>query len=188
MARCKPAAHDRVIDILMPVPSLARRQRSAASKRAGDRPRGAMKRLPASSGHAAARAGCCRSRCSSCGSRRPTCRGLGLGITVPFGYCLVFMPIGLLLLLLPVSISGFGLPQGRDRVAAAAECTCRSRSAFALSTLIVLSGLAGNLPGAWLYLRESSPSRGSNPLSRPVTLCYLRAGAPRRRARRVRRQ
>ena len=38
--------------------------------------------------------------------------GLGLGIAVPFGYYLAFMPIGLLLLLLPVSISGFGLPQG----------------------------------------------------------------------------
>jgi len=26
-------------------------------------------------------------------------------------------------------------------------------ASFALSTLIVLTGLAGNLPGAWLYLR-----------------------------------
>ena len=38
--------------------------------------------------------------------------GLGLGLTVPFGYYLVFMPLGLLALLLPVSVSGFGVPQG----------------------------------------------------------------------------
>jgi hypothetical protein len=31
---------------------------------------------------------------------------------------------------------------------------------FALSTLIVLSGLAGNLPGAWLYLRGRHPEPG----------------------------
>jgi len=36
---------------------------------------------------------------------------LGLGMTVPFGYFLLFMPAGLLMLLLPVSISGFGVPQ-----------------------------------------------------------------------------
>lgn len=79
--------------------------------------------------------------------------GLGLGLTVPFAYYLVFMPIGLLMLLLPVSVSGFGVPQGvivwllRPQGVPAA-------SAFALSTLIVLSGIAGNLPGAWLYLRR----------------------------------
>ncbi len=37
---------------------------------------------------------------------------LGLGMTVPFTYFLLFMPLGLLMLLLPISISGFGLPQG----------------------------------------------------------------------------
>ncbi len=29
-----------------------------------------------------------------------------------------------------------------------------SDQAFALSTLIVLTGLAGNLPGLWLWLRQ----------------------------------
>jgi glycosyltransferase 2 family protein len=79
--------------------------------------------------------------------------GLGLGIRVPFGYYLVFMPIGLLMLLLPISVSGFGLPQGvivwlLQPVGVAKE------TAFALSTLIVLSGIAANLPGAWLWLRR----------------------------------
>ena len=31
---------------------------------------------------------------------------------MPFGYYLLFMPLGLLALLLPVSVSGFGVPQG----------------------------------------------------------------------------
>ncbi len=82
--------------------------------------------------------------------------GLGLGIAVPFTYYLVFMPIGLLMLLLPISVSGFGVPQGvivwllRPQGVAAAP-------AFALSTLIVLSGIAGNLPGAWLYIGRRRP-------------------------------
>lgn len=82
--------------------------------------------------------------------------GLGLGLTVPFAYYLVFMPIGLLMLLLPISVSGFGVPQGvivwllQPQGVPAAQ-------AFALSTLIVLSGIAGNLPGAWLYLRRRRP-------------------------------
>jgi uncharacterized membrane protein YbhN (UPF0104 family) len=77
--------------------------------------------------------------------------GLGLGLTVPFSYYLLFMPVGLLILLLPISISGFGLPQGVIvwllRPAGVDDST-----AFALSTLIVLTGLAGNLPGLWLWL------------------------------------
>jgi glycosyltransferase 2 family protein len=82
--------------------------------------------------------------------------GLGLGISVPFGYYLAFMPVGLLLLLLPVSISGFGLPQGAI-VWLLRPMHVPEPQAFALSTLIVLSGLAGNLPGAWLYLRGRHP-------------------------------
>lgn len=80
--------------------------------------------------------------------------GRGIGISVGFGYYLVFMPVGLLLLLLPVSISGFGLPQGVI-VWMLRPQGVPDAHAFALSTLIVLSGLVGNLPGAWLYLRTA---------------------------------
>jgi hypothetical protein len=31
-------------------------------------------------------------------------------------------------------------------------------TAFALSTLIILTGLAGNLPGLWLWLRARRPT------------------------------
>jgi uncharacterized protein (TIRG00374 family) len=79
--------------------------------------------------------------------------GLGLNLTVPFRYYLVFMPIGLLMLLLPISVSGFGLPQGvivwLMRPLGVAE-----EQSFALSTLIILTGLAGNLPGVFLWLRS----------------------------------
>lgn len=82
---------------------------------------------------------------------------LGLGMTVPFGYFLLFMPAGLLMLLLPVSISGFGVPQAAIvwmlQPAGVPEST-----ALALSTLVILTGLAGNLPGLWLWLRR----RGSD--------------------------
>ncbi len=77
--------------------------------------------------------------------------GLGLGLTVPFAYYLVFMPIGLLMLLLPVSVSGFGLPQGVI-VWLLRPVGVPDAQSFALSTLIILTGLAGNAPGAWLYV------------------------------------
>ena len=79
--------------------------------------------------------------------------GLGLGIDVGLGYYLVFMPVGLLMLLLPVSIAGFGLPQGAIVWLLRPQGVPDSLS-FALSTLIILTGLAGNLPGAWLYARS----------------------------------
>jgi hypothetical protein len=79
--------------------------------------------------------------------------GLGLRITVPFAYYLLVMPIGLLMLLLPVSISGFGLPQGVI-VWLLRPVGVDDERSFALSTLIVLTGLAGNLPGLFLWLRE----------------------------------
>ncbi len=78
--------------------------------------------------------------------------GLGLGIDVPFTYYLVFMPIGLLMLLIPVSVSGFGLPQSVI-VWLLRPLGVPDPLSFALTTLIVLSGLFGNLPGALLYLR-----------------------------------
>ena len=61
------------------------------------------------------------------------------------------MPVGLLMLLLPLSVSGFGLPQGVI-VWLLRPLGVPDAQSFALSTLIVLSGLAGNLPGALLYL------------------------------------
>ena len=81
--------------------------------------------------------------------------GLGLGLTVPFAYYLVFMPIGLLMLLLPISVAGFGLPQG-VMVWLLRPLGVPDELSLALTTLIVLSGLFGNLPGAWLYLRAQS--------------------------------
>jgi glycosyltransferase 2 family protein len=79
--------------------------------------------------------------------------GLGLGIMVPFRYFLLFMPVGLLMLLLPISVSGFGLPQGVI-VWLLRPMGVPDEQSFALSTLIVLTGLAGNIPGLWLWLRQ----------------------------------
>lgn len=81
--------------------------------------------------------------------------GRGLGIAVPFRYYLLFMPIGLLVLLLPISVSGFGLPQGVI-VWLLRPLGVADEQSFALSTLIVLTGLAGNLPGLWLWMRRDS--------------------------------
>jgi hypothetical protein len=82
--------------------------------------------------------------------------GLGLGLTVPFTSYLLFMPLGLLMLMLPVSISGFGLPQGVF-VWMLAPLGVSEELALALSTLIVLTGLAGNLPGLVLWLFRGNP-------------------------------
>lgn len=79
--------------------------------------------------------------------------GVGLGMAVPYAYFLLFMPLGLLLLLLPISISGFGAPQA-GFVWMLRPMGVPDAQSFALSTLIVLTGLAGNLPGLWLWLRQ----------------------------------
>lgn len=81
--------------------------------------------------------------------------GLGLGMHVPFAYYLLFMPLGLLMLLLPVSVSGFGVPQGVI-VWLLRPVGVPDPVSFALSTLIVLTGLAGNLPGLLLWLRTTA--------------------------------
>lgn len=85
--------------------------------------------------------------------------GLGLGLTVPFAYYLLVMPLGLLALLLPISVSGFGVPQGVI-VWLLRPMGVMDALSFALSTLIVLTGLAGNLPGLVLWLRRPAPERG----------------------------
>jgi glycosyltransferase 2 family protein len=84
--------------------------------------------------------------------------GLGLGLTVPFAYYLLVMPLGLLMLLLPISVSGFGVPQG-VLVWLLRPMGVADTASFALSTLIVLTGLAGNLPGLVLWLRRPAPPR-----------------------------
>jgi uncharacterized protein (TIRG00374 family) len=88
--------------------------------------------------------------------------GRGIGIDVPFSYYLLFMPIGLIALLLPISISGIGAPQGII-VWLLQPAGVPAPEALALSTLIVLSGIVANLPGAWLYLRaRSAPAEGAS--------------------------
>jgi uncharacterized protein (TIRG00374 family) len=83
--------------------------------------------------------------------------GAGLGLAVPFRYYLVFMPVGLLALLLPISVSGFGVPQGII-VWLMRPLGVADEQSLALSTLIVLTGLAGNLPGLVLWLRRGRRS------------------------------
>ena len=80
--------------------------------------------------------------------------GAGLGLTVPFRYYLVFMPVALLMLLLPISVSGFGLPQAVI-VWLTQPLGIPDERSFALSTLIVLTGLAGNLPGLLLWISRT---------------------------------
>jgi uncharacterized membrane protein YbhN (UPF0104 family) len=86
--------------------------------------------------------------------------GRGIGIETPFSYYLLFMPAGLVALLLPISISGIGAPQGII-VWLLQPAGVPAPQALALSTLIVLSGIVANLPGAWLYLqaRPAPPER-----------------------------
>jgi hypothetical protein len=59
--------------------------------------------------------------------------------------------------MLPISLNGFGVPQGII-VWLLRPVGVSSTDAFALSTLIVLSGILANLPGAWLYLRAGRSS------------------------------
>jgi glycosyltransferase 2 family protein len=82
--------------------------------------------------------------------------GRGLAVNVPLAFYLVFMPLVLLLLLLPVSISGFGLPQAAI-VWLLGPLGVPEAQSFAMSTLFILIGLFGNLPGAFLYLGRKKP-------------------------------
>lgn len=89
--------------------------------------------------------------------------GIGIGLAVPFRYYLVFMPVGLLMLLLPISVSGFGAPQAMI-VWLMRPLGVADEQSFALSTLIVLTGLAGNLPGLALWLRARPDREGHSEL------------------------
>jgi len=89
--------------------------------------------------------------------------GLGLGLTLPFSYYWVFMPLNILVILLPLSIGGFGLPQGA-MIWTLAPLGVDATAAFLLSTLFVGIGIIGNLPGAWMYLRGADqPSQPAQP-------------------------
>ncbi len=81
----------------------------------------------------------------------------GLGLSVPLGYFFVFMPIGLLLLQVPISVGGFGAPQGVI-VWLLERRGVPEPASLALSTLIILLGIAGTLPGAWLFFRSRRSS------------------------------
>jgi len=82
--------------------------------------------------------------------------GRGLGIEVGLEYYLVFMPVAMLVLLLPVSISGFGLPQAAI-VWLLRPMGVPDAESLALSTLLIVIGIIGNLPGALLYAVRRKP-------------------------------
>ena len=62
------------------------------------------------------------------------------------------MPIGLIVLMLPVSIAGLGLPQGVI-IWLLRPAGVSDPQSFALSTLVVVLGVLGTLPGFFLYVR-----------------------------------
>ena len=78
--------------------------------------------------------------------------GSGLGLGVNLTYYLIFMPVGLLAFMLPISVAGVGLPQGVI-VSLFQPAGVPDTLSFALSTLIVLLGIVGTLPGLYLHLR-----------------------------------
>lgn len=79
--------------------------------------------------------------------------GRGLGIPVGLDYYLVIMPVAIVLILLPISIGGLGPAQGAI-VWMMQPLGVDAGLAFAMGTLFVLLGIAGNLPGAVLWLRQ----------------------------------
>jgi hypothetical protein len=66
------------------------------------------------------------------------------------------MPIAMLVFLLPVSISGFGLPQAAI-VWLLRPVGVPDAQSLALSTLLIVLGIVGNLPGALLYVVRRKP-------------------------------
>lgn len=83
--------------------------------------------------------------------------GRGLGVTVPFEYYLVFVPLTIIVILLPISVSGLGPGQGAT-VWMLEPLGVPEHLAFAMGTIFILLGLVSNLPGGLLYLlRRTSP-------------------------------
>ncbi len=147
---------DRVVDVLMPASwrgaNISRRLRSAA---------GAMGRLPASSA-TLLRVLMLSFAVQLLRIAQAYVLGLGLGIAVPVPVHLVFIADqGCCCCCCPVSISEFGLPQGAI-VWLLRPMHVPDPQSFALSTLIVLSGLAGNLPERGCISAEVTPSRGNS--------------------------
>jgi glycosyltransferase 2 family protein len=87
--------------------------------------------------------------------------GVGLGVTVPFAYYLVFVPLTIIVILLPISVSGLGPGQGAT-VWMLEPLGVPEHLAFAMGTIFILLGLLSNLPGGLLYLlRRPAPVRTS---------------------------
>jgi uncharacterized protein (TIRG00374 family) len=76
--------------------------------------------------------------------------GRGLAIAVPFEIYLAYIPIILLVMMLPITVSGIGTGN-LAFVFLFAQAGVPAASAFALSVLFLLLGLAGMLPGGVLY-------------------------------------
>ncbi len=89
--------------------------------------------------------------------------GRGLGISLPFRYYWVFMPLNILIILLPLSLGGLGLPQGA-MVWTLGPLGVGATEAFLLSLLFVLAGVVANLPGAVIYAAGApAPTAGDAP-------------------------
>ena len=86
--------------------------------------------------------------------------GVGLAIDVPLSYFFAVMPIGIVLILLPISIGGLGPAQG-VMVWMLRPAGVAGELSFAMSTVYVLLGVAGNVPGGLIFLwsRRSVPYR-----------------------------
>ena len=136
----------------LPARALARHPLGMACPASRRRPR----RVPRAPENAGPGAGALHRRPGGAGLPGGYGLGRGLGIQVDLAYYLVFMPIAMLVLLLPVSISGFGLPQAAI-VWLLRPVGVPDAQSLALSTLLIVIGIIGNLPGALLYAVRKKP-------------------------------
>jgi hypothetical protein len=85
--------------------------------------------------------------------------GMGLGVTIPFAYCCVFVPMVSLLTMLPVSISGVGLREEWMKLVLAplAYLGVTEARAVSLSLLWFAVSLAVGMFGGLVYLFGSFP-------------------------------